>query len=156
MERFEKKTEVLTDLLHINRECSDSCRSYITENRDRPEAHTVLDKVAGLCRDCIAELHMRIDPTYGDPADAVDLKGVIYRSWVHNDDVYFSRRTPELVTSCEQKMRGIKTAYEQALNGNFELADDIRVLLNCQLGKVSATVDFINDCKKETAGYSMA
>ncbi|HEV7781277.1 MAG TPA: hypothetical protein VGO58_08415 [Chitinophagaceae bacterium] len=142
--------------MKINKECSDTCRSYITENRDRPEAHTVLRKVDGLCRDCIAELHMRVDPTYGDPADAVDLKGVIYRSWVHNDDVYFSRMTPEVVVSCEQKVRGIKVAYEQALNGNFDLADDIRTLLNGQLGRVAAAVDFINDCKKEMATYSMA
>jgi uncharacterized protein (TIGR02284 family) len=154
MERFEKKTEILTDLLHINRECSDTCRTYISENRDRPEAHSVLDKVAGLCRDCIAELHMRIDPTYGDPADAVDLKGVIYRSWVHNDDVYFSRRTPEVFGSCEQKVRSIKIAYEQALNGNYELADDIRTLLNGQLGRVSAAVEFISECKKDCATYS--
>lgn len=151
MKRFEKKTEILNDLLNINRDCSATYRTYISEFRDRPDAQVVVQQLDGVCRDCIAELHMRVDPTYGDPADAVDLKGVIYRSWMQDDDVYFARRTPGVFTSCEQKINSIKKAYEQALKASEELSGDIRDLLYGQLKRVADAFDLINEYKSRVS-----
>lgn len=147
MERFGKKTEILNDLIHINRDCSVLYRSFIAETRDRPDEQVVMQRLDGVCRDCIAELHMRIDPTYGDPADAVDLKGVIYRSWMEEDDTRFARQEPGVVTHCEQKVKGIRKAYEQALKAGEELSGDIRDLLHGQLKRVADAFELINEYK---------
>jgi uncharacterized protein (TIGR02284 family) len=156
MERFEKKTEILTDLLHINKDCSETCRNYIVEYQDKPEEATVIERLVGLCRDCITELHLRIDPTYGDPADAIDLKGGIYRSWVQNDEVYFARRTPGIINSCEQKLRSIQMAYEQALNRGKDLNDEIRSMLDGQLRRVLAAAEYIQGRQQEATISTVA
>lgn len=157
MERLGKKTEVLTDLMQINRECSETVRLYISEYSEQPETQQIAQRLARLCIDCITELRLRIDPTYGDPADAVTLKGMIYRSWVHNDDIYFSRATPELFHNCKQKARSIKHAYEKALKENLEeLTEDICLMLRTHLDRVNATFDYINSYQTQRVNYPVS
>lgn len=86
MERFEERTEILNDLLRINKDCSTVYERTLKDNWDSPVVCGLLKQLSGHCRDCILELHMRVDPTYGDPADAVTLKGRIYKSWVHSEN----------------------------------------------------------------------
>lgn len=155
MQRFEKRTEILNDLLKINRDCTETCQKIIPEVTDKPMAYRLLEKMVSVCRDCIAELHMRVDPTYGDPADAVDLKGGIYRAWQHSSNqVLFPQRAPEILIRCEQEIKSIKRAYEQALQREYEFTEDTRELLRCHLKRLRDTTEFIGECKRRNISYA--
>lgn len=154
MERFKKRTEILNDLLHINRDCTLSFQKLILEIADKPMSYRLLDKMVSVCRACTAELHMRVDPTYGDPADAVDLKGRIYQSWQEGGNARFTQRSPEVVICCERELKAIKRAYEAALQNENEFEDDTRELLHCHLMRLRDTSEFIGEYKKCKISYA--
>jgi len=81
MPHLEKKFEILVDLFQINKDCSTAYHRIVENNAAIRELKTLLFQLIDVERNCLLEIRRQVDPCFGDPASAAEIKGEIYREW---------------------------------------------------------------------------
>jgi uncharacterized protein (TIGR02284 family) len=136
MPRAEKKCEILNDLLLINRDCSASYQRIIENSRQNKGMDPVLKTLVNIGRDCLLELRRQVDTTFGDPADAVEMKGEIYRTWQQRTGGGSPAMDNDIFDFCERRLNELENAYSRAIQYGSEFSEQVLEMLNMHVQRV--------------------
>src|SRR5690349_180088 len=136
MQRAEKKCEILNDLLLINRDCSVSYQRIIENSRYHPGIDPILKRLINIGRDCLLELRRQVDTTFGDPADAVEYRGDIYRAWLQSTDTGSPIMESDITAFCERRIKELNNAYTRAIQFGSEFSEQVLSMLNIHIERV--------------------
>jgi len=123
-----KKTEVLGDLFKINQDCSASLSELMWQE---PELSSILQKLLNIEQDHLLELRKEVDPSFGDPADAVERRGEVYLEWQRRNSTPLIKES-ETCSLCEKRMKDIIVAYNKAIQKSSELSEQLTRMLQSQ------------------------
>ncbi len=144
MLRTEKKAEILSDLLRINKDCSTIYQGIIENHTSRvSKLSPFLQGLVNLERACMLELRRQVDTSYGDPADAVEIRGEIYLARQEGGGSKSPTREKELFAYCERRLKELHQAYDTALQFSNEFSDQVRMILQQQAVRVKESFDSI-------------
>jgi hypothetical protein len=133
MPRSEKKCEILNDLLLINRDCSLSYQRLIESSRYHPVIDPILKQLLNVGRNCLLELRRQVDTTFGDPADAVESKGEIYRTWLQRTQHNSPLMESDIYAYCERRLKELNNAYSRAIQFGSEFSEQVLNMLNMHM-----------------------
>jgi len=147
MNRFDKNTEVLHDLLLIQHERKAVYEKIVKWPGIDESIRNQIKKIVSQCRNCILELRGHIDMTGADPADRADIRGEIYHEWPGISDFTPDNRVPDIILSLENKEKEVVIAYQKALDES--LREEFRTLISDQLSLIHRSFGYIVDRKEQ-------
>jgi uncharacterized protein (TIGR02284 family) len=142
----ENKCRVLGDLFRINKDCTHSYQRIMENSPTMPMVGTLLQRLVNTERNLLLELRSQVDISFGDPADAVEVHGDIYKTWQRGIDGGIPSREREILTFCERKMKALTQAYDSALQCSHEFPEQVKKMLGDHLKR-------IRDCFTSIKGY---
>ena len=149
MNRFDKNTEVLHDLLLIQGERKAVYEKIVKWPGIDESIRNQIKKIVSQCRNCILELRRHIDMTCSDPADRADIRGEIYREWPGIGDFTPDSRIPDIIDSLENKEKEVVSAYQKALQCEESLREEFRTLISDQLSLIHRSFGSIIERKEQ-------
>jgi uncharacterized protein (TIGR02284 family) len=154
MARTEKKAEILADLFRINKDCSASYQHIIDRTRSQPvqRISPFLQRLISLERNCIYELRRQLDTAFGDPADAVDMRGEIYQGWQELKNAGTPMREYEICAFCERSLRAMNQAYDKALQFGADFSEQVRSMLTLHINRFQESFDSLKQFMSEKSG----
>jgi hypothetical protein len=145
----EKKTEILADLVRINKDCTSSLQQYIKEHPCSSKLVPLLQQLVNVERECLLELRKEVDTSFGDPANAVEHRGEIYQAWERRADNTPPSKEKEVCAFCERRIRELTLAYNRALQMTTALPENTVHMLRQHITRVKETFAMLLRVNKE-------
>jgi hypothetical protein len=148
----QKRTEILSDLLRINKDCTRSLQLYIKDHPCSSRLVPLLQRLVNVERACLLELRKNVDTSYGDPANAVEIRGEIYDSWERTTEQTSANREKEICAFCERRIRELTRAYNKALQMTSELPEQTIKMLKQHIDRVKESFALVLKVGGESRG----
>ena len=149
MNRFDKSTEVMHDLLLIQNERKAAYEKIVKWPDHTASVRNHIKKIIRQCRNSILELRRHIDMTGSDPADRANIRGDIYRSWPGIGDFMPGDSINDMIAGLENNEKEVVLAYQKALQSEDKLSEDLRKLINDQLSLINQSFNQIQEYKEK-------
>jgi len=150
MPRAEKKCEILNDLFLINRDCSAFYQQIMERRRYHPGIDPILKRLINVGRDCLLELRRQVDTTFGDPADAVVVRGEIYQTWQERTNNGSPVMESDICAFCERRLRELNEAYARAIQFGSEFSEQVLAMLNMHIERLRESFATVRRYTKES------
>lgn len=142
MERNEKVTGVLNDLIRINHDRIVGYEKAIDELKSEDaDLRSLFQRYIQESRGYADELTHEVTRLGGDPADGTTNSGKIYRVWMDLKAVVTGHDRKTVLNNCEFGEDAAQKAYDMALNADVELEAPLRDLLVQQKAKLKVGHD---------------
>lgn len=142
MERNEKVTGILNDLIRINHDRIVGYEKAIDELKtEDADLRTLFQRYIQESRGYAEELTHEVSRLGGDPADGTTNSGKIYRVWMDLKAVVTGHDRKTVLNNCEFGEDAAQKAYDMALNADVELEAPLRDLLVQQKAKLKVGHD---------------
>jgi hypothetical protein len=144
----EKKCEILADLFQINRDCTSDYRKMMQSFKTNPKVAPLLEQLVNTESNFLLEIRRQVDTYLGDPADAVQRRGEIYKAWegeVETRDTAGVSETPdnkEVFVFCQKRIKAVNHAYDRAMRYGIEFSDNVKEMLKDHLTRLRVLVPF--------------
>ncbi|MDB5132659.1 MAG: aldehyde dehydrogenase [Mucilaginibacter sp.] len=146
METIEKSVEVLNDLIEIN---NDRVAGFEHAGKDLGDEDRDLSDFFRTQREASRqnsfELTKAVNQLGGEAEDGKSVSGTIHRNWLDVRATFTGHDRASILAECERGEDAIKKAYEDALNSDNGLPDDIRQVVERQQQGINASHDMIRD-----------
>jgi uncharacterized protein (TIGR02284 family) len=130
MERNEKTTDILNDLIRINNDRIVGYEKAIDELKDEDsDLRTLFHRYIQESKQYSQELNQEVSRLGGDPADGTTNSGKIYRVWMDLKAVVTGHDRKTVLENCEFGEDAAQKAYDMALNDDTELDQPLRDLI---------------------------
>jgi uncharacterized protein (TIGR02284 family) len=149
MNRFDKSTEVMHDLLLIQNDRKAVYEKIVAWPGIDESICNHIKKIIRQCRNCIMELRGHVDMTGSDPADKADIRGELYHEWPGISDFTPNNSIPEIIESLESKEKEVALAYQKALQCEDNLRQEFRTLISDQLSIIHRSFGSIVERKEQ-------
>ncbi|MFC0515357.1 DUF892 family protein [Mucilaginibacter angelicae] len=132
MENTEKSLDVINDLIKIN---NDRAAGFEKAGKDLKDDEsgliTVFSKLAGESRQNVAEL-TGIANRFGEPVEGTSTSGDLHRAWINIKSAFTGSDLAAILNECERGEDAAKSAYQDALDPENELAPELEQILQTQ------------------------
>src|SRR6476646_3639894 len=118
MERNEKVTGILNDLIQINNDRIVGYEKGIDELKDEDaDLRTLFHRYTQESKQFVTELTHEVTRLGGNPSDGTTNSGKIYRVWMDLKAVVTGHDRKTVLNNCEFGEDAAQKAYDMALNG---------------------------------------
>jgi uncharacterized protein (TIGR02284 family) len=149
MNRFDKSTEIMHDLLLIQNDRKAAYEKIVEWPDHNESIRHHIKKIIMQSRNAILELRRHIDMTGSDPADRAHIRGEIYHSWSGSGEFVPSDSISDVIAALENKEKEVAMAYQKALQPEDTLDEELRTLLNDQLSLIQRSFNYIQEYKEK-------
>jgi len=149
MNRFDKSTEVMHDLLLIQNDRKTAYEKIVKWPGQEESIRHHLKKIIMQSRNSILELRRHIDMTHSDPADRVDLRGEIYHTWAGTREFMPGDSISDMILALEDNEKEVALAYQKALQSEDNLCEELRTMINDQLSLIHQSFNRIQEYKEK-------
>jgi uncharacterized protein (TIGR02284 family) len=133
MAETEKIVDILNDLILINRDRITGYEKAAMELKDtNSDLHTLFNSFASQSAKLAAALMEKVKAIGGEVAEGTTNSGKIYRAWMDVKMVVAGNDRLAILNSCEFGEDAAQKAYENALNKENKLTDDVVKLIVIQ------------------------
>ena len=154
MNRFDKSTEVMHDLLLIQNDRKAAYEKIVKWPGQDESIRNHIKKLITQCRNSILELRRHIDMTGSDPADRADIRGDIYHEWPGVRDYVSGNSIPDMIIALESNEKQVVTAYQKALQPVGNLCEELRMLINDQLSQIHQSFIELQERKERPLAHT--
>lgn len=142
MERNEKVTGILNDLIRINHDRIVGYEKAIDELKSEDaDLRTLFQRYIQESRGYADELTHEVTRLGGDPADGTTNSGKIYRVWMDLKAVVTGHDRKTVLNNCEFGEDAAQKAYDMALNADVAYEAPLRDLIVQQKAKLKVGHD---------------
>lgn len=144
MERNEKVTGILNDLIQINNDRIVGYEKGIDELKDGDaDLRTLFHRYTQESKQFVTELTHEVTRLGGDPSDGTTNSGKIYRVWMDLKAVVTGHDRKTVLNNCEFGEDAAQKAYDMALNADVDLEAPLRELIVKQKAQLKVGHDEI-------------
>jgi uncharacterized protein (TIGR02284 family) len=144
MSQNENIIEVLNDLIRINNDRTEGYIKAAEESKDIDvDLRTLFNRMGDESRKYATELTAEVAKLGGEPTTGTTASGKIYRAWMSVKNVFTGKDRHALLSSCEYGEDAAQRAYEDALETESYLPDNLRQLIANQKSQLRTSHDMI-------------
>lgn len=144
MERNEKVTGILNDLIQINNDRIVGYEKGIDELKDEDaDLRTLFHRYTQESKQFVTELTHEVTRLGGNPSDGTTNSGKIYRVWMDLKAVVTGHDRKTVLNNCEFGEDAAQKAYDMALNSDVDLEAPLRELIVKQKAQLKVGHDEI-------------
>jgi uncharacterized protein (TIGR02284 family) len=151
METIEKSVEVLNDLIEIN---NDRVSGFEHAEKNLGEGDRDLSDFfrnqREVSRQNVAELSKLVNQIGGETDGGHTISGTIHRNWLDLKATFSGHDRSSILAECERGEDAIKEAYQDALNSDNGLIDEVRQVVSTQSFEIIASHDQIKAMRQST------
>lgn len=143
MEKNEKISEILNDLVQINNDRVEGYTKAADETApEDADLRTLFHKMADESRGYLSELKQLVTSQGEEPATDTTKRGKVYRVWMDVKAAITGKNRKAILASCEFGEDAAQRAYDSALESE-DLTGEIRTMVTGQKAKLLKSHDTI-------------
>ncbi|HYC40403.1 MAG TPA: PA2169 family four-helix-bundle protein [Chitinophagaceae bacterium] len=148
MEKNEKVTEVLNDLIRINHDRIEGYERAAKETKSEDaDLRTLFTEMANESRRYANDLSRHVANAGGDPAEGATAPGKIYRAWMDVKAAFTGKDRKAILASCEFGEDAAQRAYDAALASDVDLPTDLRQVIVDEKNRLRQSHDRIKELR---------